>query len=228
MKYNRLPYNRGNESETLIESSVIFSEEVYMDYSKSVTLESNAAFSEKLYFTTELNRSLVRAVEFVDGLKAYVVPTAILERRLELSDKLKAEAVFGKEMSIKTSISEKLRAVTAAGKLVSATGFFTAELIAECELSKLMNTAITYTDNLNLLSSARTLNEEVTALTVDLQPGDTIEIDSEFYTVDLDGVNAFDKYSGEWLYLSRDLTDVVITANGSGLEAVILYRERYL
>lgn len=228
MKYNRLPYNRGNESETLIESSVIFSEEVYMDYSKSVTLESNAAFSEKLYFTTELNRSLVRAVEFVDGLQAYVVPTAILERRLELSDKLKAEAVFGKEMSIKTSISEKLRAVTAAGKLVSATGFFTAELIAECELSKLMNTAITYTDNLNLLSSARTLNEEVTALTVDLQPGDTIEIDSEFYTVDFNGVNAFDKYNGEWVYLSRDLADVVITANGQGLEAEVLYRERYL
>lgn len=96
------------------------------------------------------------------------------------------------------------------------------------ELSKLINSEVTYTDNLNLLSSARTLNEEVAALTVDLQPGDTIEIDSEFYTVDLNGANAFDKYNGEWIYLSRDLADVVITANGQGLEAEVLYRERYL
>ena len=68
-------------------------------------------------------------------------------------------------------------------------------------------------------------------LTVTLQPNQILVIDANTYNVLLDGENAIDIQSGDWIdELSRNTVDLKIeAASGSAnLDATILYTERYL
>jgi hypothetical protein len=62
-----------------------------------------------------------------------------------------------------------------------------------------------------------------------MQPGSSIVIDSENYTVNLDGVNVIDRYDGDWMEFTRLLRGLEVSSGTSGTLAVsILYRERFL
>lgn len=65
---------------------------------------------------------------------------------------------------------------------------------------------------------------------VDLPPGSTLVIDSDSYTVLLDGENIIDRHSGAWLRLNRHIFDVVIEGaeDTAGLQTQILYQEKWL
>lgn len=228
MKYNHLAYNRGIEDSTLIESQIVFYEKVYVDYTKSVAVESNVVFSEKFNFRLEMNRAIRKKLTLDENLRKKLDVIVAIGINQAFFEQIKSDAIFGKGMSVKADLSEEILSNTDFGKDMSISENFDDKFEKAVSLSKLMHTSLFYVDNLQLISSARTLNEETTILSVELNPGDILEIDSEFFTVDLNGVNAFDKYSGEWVFLSRDLADIVITANGDGLQAEILYREQFL
>lgn len=70
-------------------------------------------------------------------------------------------------------------------------------------------------------------------LSLVIPPGATLVIDSENYTVLLDGENVLEAHSGAWPTLSRDLYDIVVEPVGvpegsERLEKKILYTEKYL
>ena len=68
-------------------------------------------------------------------------------------------------------------------------------------------------------------------LTLTLQPGQRLVIDAQNYNVLLDGENAIDTHSGDWLdELDRRTIDISITASAgvANLDATILYTERFL
>lgn len=64
---------------------------------------------------------------------------------------------------------------------------------------------------------------------LDIPAGSSLVIDSEFYTVTLDGENVIDRYSGDWIYFTRLLRSLEVSSGISGdLDVSILYQERYL
>ena len=170
----------------------------------------------------------MQEVAFSESLKSAASTLLAIGNGTEFAAKILAKCSFGKEMAGSETFSESLKANTNAGKDMKELVLLSDQLMDNAELAKLIFTRISFGDNLEMSSSAASSSEEITTISVELMPGDILEIDSEFYTVDLNGKNAFDIYNGEWVYLSRDVADVVISANGIGLEAEILYRERYL
>lgn len=62
-----------------------------------------------------------------------------------------------------------------------------------------------------------------------IPPGGELRIDSEFFTVLLDGENALHTQEGAWIELSRALARLTVEcASGGPLEGQIVYQERYL
>ena len=228
MRYNLTAYNRGEIRETPVESNAVFTESLHVDLSKTIAIESEVQFSEKVNVRPEASRALVQEVAFSESLKSETSTVLAIGNGTEFAAKILAQCSFGKEMAGSETFSESLKANTNAGKDMKELVLLSDQLMDNAELAKLIFTRISFWDNLEMLSNAASSSEEITTISVELMPGDTLEIDSEFYTVDLNGENAFDIYNGEWVYLSRDVADVVISANGIGLEAEILYRARYL
>ena len=68
-----------------------------------------------------------------------------------------------------------------------------------------------------------------TSIDVTLAPGDVLVIDSDHYTVLLNGENILHLHSGDWVWLSRDTSTITIdTGSGGQIDASMLYTERYL
>jgi len=80
-------------------------------------------------------------------------------------------------------------------------------------------------------ASLEAIDIKTCVLTLTLKPGQRLIIDANTYNVLLDGENAIDVQSGDWIdELSRETTDITISAaSGVGnLSASIVYTERYL
>lgn len=76
----------------------------------------------------------------------------------------------------------------------------------------------------NLKSSV--LNNWITKINAS---GKRIEIDSDKYTVYIDEENALDKFSGDWIYLSREVESIEISSsNNKKIKGKIIFRERFL
>lgn len=59
--------------------------------------------------------------------------------------------------------------------------------------------------------------------------GKKIEIDSDKYTVYVDDENALDKFSGDWIYLSREVESIEISSsNNKKIKGKIIFKERFL
>jgi hypothetical protein len=90
------------------------------------------------------------------------------------------------------------------------------------------------TEGFELVSESASLDiidRKVCLLTTTLAPGHMIVIDADTYTVLLDGVNAIEIQSGEWIdELNRDTVDIEINAASgeANLSARLIYTERYL
>jgi len=62
-----------------------------------------------------------------------------------------------------------------------------------------------------------------------MQPGSVLVIDSENYTITLDGQNVIHAYQGDWFDFMPELREMAITSNVSGAPRVsVLFEERYL
>lgn len=228
MPYNLLPYNRGLDNTTIIESTAIFKEKVYFDYTKSVALKSEIVLFEKINFAIQMNKVISKFLVFKETVCRAIDGTHAISCLLNFSVVKKADAWIGKEMKIDQDFSEIMKSKSDFGKEMRLNQSFKEVLYDFIDLSKLLNSMSIFQDVMNLLSSANSLIEELTILNVEIPSGATLEIDSEVFTVTLNGINVFDKHSGEWVFLSKDLVDVEISALGNEIETTVIYRERYL
>ena len=126
------------------------------------------------------------------------------------------------------------------------------EVVAECALYADIEADIIGTENINanitlcavivspLVSGYEFVDESASLenidvktcyLTVTLRPGQVLIVDANTYNVLLNGQNAIEIQSGDWIdELNRNTVDLKIeAASGSAnLDAIILYTERYL
>ena len=138
-------------------------------------------------------------------LSAEITPAAVMGEVVD------AETDLGADIYPTASGSETVDADTALGSniYVTAEGY---ELVSES-------------------ASLDIIDEVVCLLKTTLKPGHRIIVDADTYTVLLDGENAIEIQSGEWVdELNRETVDIVIgAASGvANLSARLIYTERYL
>ncbi len=82
---------------------------------------------------------------------------------------------------------------------------------------------------LTSMLEATSQTTERTTLQLTIPPGGELRIDSELFTVLLNGVNALHAQSGDWINISRELLRINIeSASGGKLQGQLIYTERYL
>ena len=138
-------------------------------------------------------------------ISAVITPNAVLSEVIEPDIILAADAYLSAIGS--EEITEEVE--IAADTYLSAEGF---ELISES-------------------ASLEVIDTKTCILTTTLKPGERIVIDADSYTVLLNGENAIEIQSGDWIdELDRNTTDISLKAAAgvSYLSAHIIYTERYL
>lgn len=102
-------------------------------------------------------------------------------------------------------------------------------LSARVEGSKDIVTALGGWEVLTSVMEATTQTIEQAVFQLTIPPGGELRIDSDLFTVLLNGENALHTQSGDWISLSRELLRLSIeSATGGELEGQMIYTERYL
>ena len=127
------------------------------------------------------------------------------------TETVEADILLGADANLFVTASEVIDADTELGGIASLTaeGY---ELISES-------------------ASLEIVDFKTCVLTVALDPGQKLIIDADSYTVLLDGENAIEIQSGEWIdELDRTTTEITVRASAGqdNLSTSIIYTERYL
>lgn len=167
--------------------------------------------------------------ETVSEAVADATPTVLLN--LLYREYVNAEIDLSTEITPPVIMSE----VVTAEAYLSTDIYPTAEMAETVDADTMLGADIyTEPEGFELISESASLeviDEKVCVLTTTLKPGHQIIIDAETYTVLLDGENAIEIQSGDWIdELNRDTVDIVIgAASGvANLTARLIYTERYL
>lgn len=102
-------------------------------------------------------------------------------------------------------------------------------LSSEVQLSKDISHAQILSDILNAYVSTVILYSTTAFIAAKIPPNGTLEIDSDTYTVLLNGVSILHLHEGDWLFLDRSMVGITVdSGTGGALDGKVLYKERYL
>lgn len=129
---------------------------------------------------------------------------------VEYPSDLKASCYMSCTISTGLAVEENLISSTSIVKNIEDTGFFAGDI-------------------LQAISGGSTVYTATMEINVQLKPGSELRIDTENYTVLLDGENILYLQSGDWPELSRDLAYITIDSlSGGTLTGEVVYSERWL
>ena len=88
--------------------------------------------------------------------------------------------------------------------------------------------AIYFDETLNCLIATAIFDTLILKVDLTIPAGGKLVIDSDNYNVLLNAVNAIDKHSGDWVFLSRAVDKITFRPYGANVKISMLYTERYL
>lgn len=144
-----------------------------------------------------------------EGLLSTVKAGADISPTFDIQEDLSGEFVLGADLPARISLQS--------------------DLIADLHIGADYAMANNYTAILSASVSVVDISEEMSLVLVDLAPGDELRIDSENYTVTLNGDNILHLQEGDWVRLNRDMLSITIDSGTAGaLSGSLICEERWL
>lgn len=123
----------------------------------------------------------------------------------------------------------QLTAKTAAGAYVWFAVQAADSLVSDALVGAEIASESTFSEILTVRPDASLQEEQSVLIRVSLPAGSELRIDSERYTVTLDGENILHLQEGDWLMLDRELCEVTVDSGvGAKLSGKMVWVERYL
>lgn len=140
-----------------------------------------------------------------------------------------AKAAAGADIPMKLELVEDLGGCFVLGADLPLRADAVAELNTEAALGADYPLAATFAEILSASASVVDIWEELSLITVDLAPGDELRIDSENYTVTLNGENILHLQEGDWFRLNRELLAITVDSGTAGtITGSLICEERWL
>lgn len=149
--------------------------------------------------------------------------------RFSAADDVLISAAIGKVMSCSFSPADSLALSPRAGKNMTRSHCTADTLSMLSTVVKNFPCSYLATTGLYVTAGAIFLDEERIAIACTIPPGGVLRIDTENYTVTLDGENILHLQSGDWPKLARGLQQLLVASGtGGALAGSLTYQEAYL
>lgn len=228
-RYSLARYSVNPETRT-IETSARFFETMEAVVGAAVPVESRCRFKETLHGSVRGTLSMISVFSAFSSLFMSAQGSVDVITRVCFSDALQDFAYAQKNIPTAMEAMEELDARIVASKdIPSELLVYADHLAALAAGSKNIQISFTVSEILTSLSAAISQTTERTTLQLTIPPGGELRIDSDLFTVLLDGENALHTQSGDWINISRELLRLIVeSASGGQLQGQIIYTERYL
>lgn len=195
----------------------------------AVPINAAAYFSDSLQMTARGTTALLFRFEAGDSLQGSAAACADIRLGTDFADELGQSAYAAKDIGLEMLAADALMGEAYAGKTMPCEWIAEDSLLGSAYGSGEIAMETQFFDALNALSGA--ISEEIESLSISivLPPGAELRIDSDTFTVTLNGENILYAQLGDWINVSRDLLRLDIeSGNGGDLSGSLIYTERYL
>lgn len=218
-----------SRSDKTVEVSEDFSEALGALAGAAVPMDIRGSYTEACQGSVQGTAALLTEFSALAGLAAAVQMSADVLLRAALEERVQGGAYGQKNTPAELDSAEKLAASLWASKDLPTHGELADSLSTGLEGVKDIYGAMSVFEGLTALleASSQTTDRAVFQLTI--PPGGELRINSELFTVLLNGENALHTQSGDWVNVSRELLRLTVeSAAGGGLEGQLIYTERFL
>lgn len=227
-QYSLLRYsvNAGAREAPIAES---FLEEVKAVIGSAVPVAVSERFAEAVQGSAQGTVSLVFAFAAASGLLTEVRLSANEAVSAKVAEALQTAVSGSKDAYAALTAREDLEATVWGSKDLLTALTVKDILTAEAAGSKDILLSQMLTEALGTVLAATTQTTETASFQLTIPPGGELRIDSDVFTVLLNGQNALHTQSGDWITVSRELLRLLIeSASGGQLEGQLIYTERFL
>lgn len=227
-QYSLLRYsvNAGAREAPIAES---FLEEVKSVIGAAVPVAASERFAEAVQGSAQGTVSLVFAFSAASGLLTEVQLCANETVSAKMAEALQTAVSGSKDVYVDLSAQEALQTSICGAKNILTALEVGETLTAEAAGSKNILLSQMLAEALGTVLSATTQTTETASFQLTIPPGGELRIDSDMFTVLLNGQNALHTQSGDWITVSRELLRLLIeSASGGRLEGQLIYTERFL
>lgn len=227
-RYSLTRYSVNREIQT-IEISQAFSESMGMLAGAAVPVDFRVRYGEICQGAVRGTASVISTLSGREDLRTQARMSADVVTRSSLMEFFQASVYGQKNMPAALDVQSVLDGIPYGSKDVPAALGLVDILSARVFASKDIPVGIIASEVLTSMLEAISQTTERAVFQVTIPPGGELRIDSELYTVLLNGQNALHTQSGDWVRISRELLRVTVEcASGGGLNGQLIYTERYL
>lgn len=227
-RYSRLRYSV-NREEREIGIAETFFETLGALAGAAVPVSVRERYAEALQGSAQGTVSVIASFTEGDSLTAAVCMSADVATKEAFVGELTAAVKGCKNTPAALASGDALAAAVYAAKNLPAPLELSDRLTMEASGVKNVPGALLATEVLTSMLEATSQTTERTTLQLTIPPGGELRIDSELFSVLLNGENALHAQSGDWINISRSLLRLVVeSASGGRLEGQLIYTERYL
>ena len=199
--------------------SIIVSQNMYdslMNYTKSIaSIIAEFSSSDSLKGTFDGFVGIVLDFNELSNLSSKSSIIKNIEHNQKIEESLESKCYMSKDMFV--------------GQGNAGVIFFDEKFLYSIAISKDLVYNLIVTDLLSCDVTSVILENEKITINATIPANGRLEIDSDIFTVLINGENALHLHSGEWLFLDRDIESISIdSGTGGELTGSIIYNERYL
>ena len=155
--------------------------------------------------------------------------TAVANYRFSHSfrENISAETFAGCDISIKKDFEESIDMQIFAGMNISYHHDFGENINANVSMGENISFGANFREGIFGVLNAGIIDEDMLVIDVTIPPGGELRIDSENFTVTLNGESILHLHEGSWVNISRSTIDIIALPDGT-LNGQLIYLERYL
>lgn len=194
----------------LIVESMTFSSKLNGDLKGAAAIPTEIIMSDSLSSVVSGVAAYPIAIQFYDVLSGKINAGADYSVTFVFEDALETKGIkSGADIYLTLPLSDKLMADVQGGMDLYFTEFFS--------------------DMLSALANVGSLEQIETIINAAIPAGGELRIDSENYTVTLNGENILHLQKNDWINIERGLKNLIVNSGSGGqLEGRLIYTERYL
>lgn len=226
-RYSLIRYSMNQEDRT-IPIGESFSESVGALAGAAVPVEIRCRFVDGIQGSARGTVSIVLLLQAQDKLGARVRMLADILSAASFCEAMQGGFYAQKNLPVDLAASELLTGRPWASKSIPTELALTDQLRAGAAGGKNTPGTLSVYEVLGTLLAATVQDTERAVFTIAIPPGGELRIDSELFTVLLNGQNVLHIQSGDWINVSRELLRLNIESASGELEGQMIYTERYL
>lgn len=228
-KYGKLKYGLKEGATKIIKISADLSENTWSIAGIGESIQLSYECNERVLSSSNINNATLIEDELTERLLCESKIGTCYSILAELNESVDVDANVVKEIFLVFELSDSVKNTCYLGKNISVIQEVKDGFSGSLFIGKVIQIDSLLADQVDADISANVLEKQIAYLDVVIPPGGELRIDSSLFNATLNGENILHLYNGDWIFISRDTTNLAIqTATGGKLKGKLLFTERYL